>query len=292
MVRKDGAMIHVEAYGAVSEFNGRPAILGTLLDVTERVRSDEEIRSLNADLERRVQERTRELALANKELESFSYSVSHDLRAPLRHMGGFLELLQKKAGPVLDEKCRRYTKMIAESVTEMGNLIDNLLSFSRMARAELRASSVNIEELLGSVINELAPDCSGRDVRWQIGPLPVIQADPALLRQVFLNLLSNALKYTRNRSSAIIEIGTIPSVDAEDILFVRDNGVGFDMKYANKLFGIFQRLHRNEDFEGIGIGLANVQRIVNRHGGRIWADAVVDSGATFYFSLSKSSVTL
>jgi light-regulated signal transduction histidine kinase (bacteriophytochrome) len=291
MLRKDGTNIHAEVYGARSEYNGRVAILGTLLDVTERKQAEEEIRSLNADLERRVRERTLALAEANKELESFSYSVSHDLRAPLRHIGGFLELLQKKAGAQLDDRCQRYLNVISASAKEMGTLIDDLLSFSRMGRAEMRTTRVNIDQLTRDTITELAPDAAGREVLWKLAPLPEVHADPALIRQVMINLLSNALKYSRTRAKAEIEIGYPPNSNGEHVFFVRDNGVGFDMKYADKLFGVFQRLHSTEEFEGTGIGLANVQRIIGRHGGRTWAESIVDGGATFYFSIPKTVET-
>jgi PAS domain S-box-containing protein len=288
IVRKDGGVVDVEVYGAVSEYNGRPAILGTLLDITERRRSEEKIKQMNAELEQRVHERTAELENANKELESFSYSVSHDLRAPLRHITGFVSLLLKKGGAAFDEKCQRYVAMIAESANDMGKLIDDLLSFSRMARGEIRTTEVNLEEITHETIKELEPDMAGRDVAWKIAPLPCIQVDSALMRQVMVNLLSNALKYSRTRAQAIIEVGRKPTTNGEHIFFVKDNGVGFDMKFAGKLFGVFQRLHETGEFEGTGIGLANVQRIVNRHGGRTWAEGIVNDGATFYFSIPKS----
>jgi signal transduction histidine kinase len=262
----------------------------TELQVTfEQLRvAHQEILELNRDLEGRVEQRTAELKTVNKELEAFSYSVSHDLRAPLRHIDGFLELLQKKAGTALDPKCLRYVNLIAESAKEMGTLIDNLLSFSRMGRAAMCAARVDLEQLVRNTIKELEQEAAGRDIVWKIGALPQVHADQALLRQVLINLISNALKYSRTRPRTEIEIGCPPDSNGEHVVFIRDNGVGFDMKYAEKLFGVFQRLHEAGEFEGTGIGLANVQRIIGRHGGRTWAEGVVDAGATFYFSLPKS----
>jgi signal transduction histidine kinase len=251
----------------------------------------EEVRKSNRELEKRVAQRTAQLEMANKELEAFSYSVSHDLRAPLRHTSGFLELLQKHAGSSLDTKSQRYLNMISESATQMACLIDDLLAFSRTGRAEMRTRSVNLDELVKETIKNLKQETEGRDIVWKIAPLPEVQADPSLLHQVLVNLISNGLKYSRTRTRGEIEIGCRPDHNGEHVIFIRDNGVGFDMKYANKLFGVFQRLHDNDEFEGTGIGLANVQRIINRHGGRTWAEGIVDGGATFYFSLPKSQPT-
>jgi len=254
-------------------------------------RAHGEIAEANATLERKVQERTTELAVLNQELEAFSYSVSHDLRAPLRHIGGFVNLLHKNGNHLLDAKCQRYVSMIAESASDMGKLVDDLLSFSRMGRTAMRNTEIHLEPLVQGVISEMEPETKDRDINWKISPLPSVKGDAALLKQVIINLISNALKYSRTRSPAVIEIGCPPSENDEHVCFVRDNGVGFDMKYADKLFGVFQRLHSSDEFEGTGIGLANVQRIIGRHGGRTWAESEVDRGATFYFALPKSSHT-
>jgi signal transduction histidine kinase len=243
----------------------------------------EQRRALNVELE----QRSDELQSTNKELEAFAYSVSHDLRAPIRHIAGFTELLQKHADPVLDEKSRHHMRMILDSANRMGSLVDDLLAFSRIGRAETQKTTVNLEQLIKSVVGEIAPDTEKRKINWRIGHLPSCYGDPAMLRLAFSNLVSNAVKFTRNREQAEIEIDSLNHRPEEVVVSVKDNGVGFDMKYKDKLFGVFQRLHSQEAFEGTGIGLATVQRIVHRHSGRVWAEGSLDDGATFYVALPK-----
>jgi PAS domain S-box-containing protein len=286
---RDGRTIVVASRQSLRrDQHGAPAaILEINRDITDRKHAEQEIRKLNEELEQRVIERTGELQVVNKELEAFAYSVSHDLRAPVRHIAGFTELLQKHADPVLDEKSRHHIGMILDSANRMGTLVDDLLAFSRIGRAETQKTTVKLDQLIKNVIAEMAPDTQQRKIAWCVGDLPICYGDPAMLRLVFGNLVSNAVKFTRTREQAEIEIGSLNHKPDELVVFIKDNGVGFDMKYKDKLFGVFQRLHSQESFEGTGIGLATVQRIVHRHGGRVWAEGSVSNGATFYVAFPK-----
>ncbi|MBI2946119.1 MAG: PAS domain S-box protein, partial [Verrucomicrobia bacterium] len=254
-------------------------------DITERKKAEDEIRALNASLEQRVIERTKELEVANKELEAYSYSVSHDLQAPLRRIEGFIDMLRRDSTTTVGESGQRCLDAISRSAKKMAILIDDLLAFSRMGRSELSRTRVGMDQLVAEVVRELARDTQGRDIEWKIDPLPEMNVDPSMLKQVWVNLLSNAVKYTRKRERAQIEIGCRKNPGGEFEFSVRDNGAGFDMKNAGKLFRVFERLHQAQEFEGTGIGLANVHRIITRHGGRTWAEGKEDAGAAFYFTL-------
>ena len=255
-------------------------LLGISEDITHRKQAEKELDLLNRGLQRR----TSELETANRELEAFSYSVSHDLRAPLRHIHGFADLLTREAGATLSEKGRRYLDTISDSARRMGRLIDDLLAFSRMGRSQMQDGHVDLGALVADVQRTLEPETAGRDVVWKVAPLPVVRGDTEMLRMVFTNLLANALKYSSRCPQSVIEVGARQDMN-EVIVFVRDNGVGFDMDYLHMLFGVFQRLHSESEFEGTGIGLANVRRVIHRHGGRAWAEGVVNGGATFYVAL-------
>ncbi len=286
----DGTYRWQYVYGFGIERNAQGNVtrmLGIRMDITERKQAEDKLRRFNEELEQRVSDRTAQLEAANKELEAFAYSISHDMRAPLRHIDGFLELLKQRTVGAFDERSLHYMDTISDAARRMGQLIDDLLTFSRMGRTELAKTPVDLSALVQETIQELEPETGDRIVHWHVADLPTVSGDQAMLRQVLVNLIANALKFTRPCPAAKIEIGCLPNQDNEIIVFVRDNGVGFDMAYADKLFGVFQRLHRADEFEGTGIGLANVRRIVNRHSGRVWAEGQVNQGATFYVSLPQ-----
>ena len=262
-------------------------IAAFLLDIHDRKLAEEEIRQLNGQLEKRVGERTAELEVANHELEAFSYSVSHDLRAPLRAVDGFAQAVVEDYGALLPEEGRAYLSTIREGAQQMGRLIDDLLTFSRLSRAPLEKTKIDTARMVRDVIQTLEPMRAGRQVEVRLGELPPCPGDVTLLRQVWINLLSNAFKYTGRCERALVEVGCVKDAAGLTVYFVRDNGTGFDMRYVGKLFGVFQRLHRAEEFEGTGVGLAIVQRVIHRHGGRIWAEGELGRGATFYFSLNE-----
>lgn len=265
--------------------DGRPhQYVAIRTDITERKQAEERIAGLNVDLQRQVER----VAQANEELEAFSYSVSHDLRAPLRHIHGYANMLAQATDGQLSPKAQRCLQTITDASVEMGQLVDDLLAFSRTSRVEMQVSAVDVGSLVQETVRGLEMAVAHRHIVWQIAPLPLVVGDSSLLKQVMANLIANAVKYSGKRTVAQIEVGCAGEKDGRVVLFVRDNGAGFDMQYAHKLFGVFQRLHRAEEFEGTGIGLATVRRIVARHGGRVWAEGAVDQGATFYFTLQRS----
>jgi PAS domain S-box-containing protein len=282
-LRKNGTEFSIEISLSPLATEEGVLVSSAIRDITERKKT-EEVKRLNLDLERRVADRTAELAAANKELEAFAYSVAHDLRAPLRHINGFSKLLTERLGDSLEKDARHYLDSIQTSTRNMEQMVNDLLNLSRVARRELNLQVAGLSSLLSEALMDIQSELVGREIEWKIGNLPFVDCDPVLIKQVFANLLSNAVKFTRTRPHAVIEVNQT-NLDGQTATYVRDNGVGFSMKYSDKLFGVFQRLHRQEDFEGTGVGLATVQRIIQKHGGRIWAEAELNSGATFYFTL-------
>jgi two-component system, sensor histidine kinase and response regulator len=258
-------------------------------ELAERKRAEDQVKELNQDLERRVAERTAQLGVANKDLEAFSYSVSHDLRAPLRHIDGFARILTEDHSLALTPDAQQHLNYIREGTQKMGRMIGDLLNLARLDRRSMAFETTSLNSLVAGVVQDLKAETVEREIEWHVGSLSTVLCDPGLLRQGFANLLSNAVKYTRPRERAVIEIGE-STIEGQTVFFVRDNGAGFDPRYADKLFGVFQRLHTDQEFEGTGIGLATVERIIRKHGGRVWAEAETDKGATFYFTLGESMV--
>jgi len=280
-LHKHGLEFPIEISLSPLETEDGMLVSGAIRDITERKIAETEIRSLNEGLE----SRNNDLASTNRELEAFTYSVAHDLRAPLRHIYGFSKILSEEFGPTMEAEARAYIADILQDTERMGQMIDDLLSLARLSRQEATFQVVGLGKVVSDVIDDLAAETKGRNIQWKIDELPFVECDRGLIKQVFANLISNAIKYTRPRDPAIIEIGRAASDGDDPVIFIRDNGVGFNMKYADKLFGVFQRLHRSEDFEGTGVGLATIQRIIHKHSGRVWVEAEVDKGATFYFNI-------
>lgn len=288
LLRQDGSVLPVQlSLSPIPLEESGQGLCLVATDLTDQKRAWDEVRRLNAELEEQVNRRTAELQAANQELEAFSYAVAHDLRAPLRHIHGFSGLLQNDAASTLSAEGRHYVDCIVNGSSRMGDLLEDLLNLSRFGRQSVNRRMFALNELVRDVIDDLAPETANRKIDWKVGKLPRVNCDPALMKIVFANLLSNAVKFTRPRATATIEVGQT-RVKGEVVLFVRDNGAGFDMKYAGKLFGVFQRMHKEKDFEGTGIGLATVQRVLQKHGGRIWAEAEPDKGATFYFTCGEA----
>lgn len=293
---RDEALALRMVQGGAQDFVAKIELNGGVLPrairyAIEREKSDQRIRRFNEELEERVKTRTAELEAANQELEAFSSSVSHDLRGPLHLIDGFSTILEETHGSLLNPEGRKCLERIHKGVLEMASIIESLLNLSRLGRRQLKMQPTSLNEVVALVLADLKAEIHDRQIVWKVGDLPLVECDEGLIKQVLINLIGNAVKYTRPRDVAVIEIGQT-TVDGEQVTFVRDNGAGFDMKYADKLFGAFQRLHRHKDFEGTGVGLATVRRIVQRHGGRIWANAELDKGATFYFTLGLGQASL
>jgi PAS domain S-box-containing protein len=287
-VRADGEKFQIEASVSENEIAGHQMFTIILRDITRRKADEMEIRKLNEDLENKIAKRTEQLEATNRELEAFSYSVSHDLRAPLRHIAGFAKILMIDFGPVMAVEAREYLHLIEDAIRRMGLLVEGLLSLAKLGQQSLKLCATELNAIVDDVISILEPECEGRDVEWRIAKLPALECDPILMAQVFQNLLGNALKYSRDRGKAVIEVDSIQQPGKPAIIFVRDNGAGFNRKYADRLFGVFQRFHTASEFEGNGVGLATVHRIIQKHGGTIWAESEPDHGATFYFALQMT----
>ena len=293
---RDEALALRMVQGGAQDFVAKIELNGGVLPrairyAIEREKSEQQIRRFNEELEERVRARTAELEATNQELEAFSSSVSHDLRGPLHLIDGFSTLLEETHGALLNPEGRKCLERIHKGVLEMASIIESLLNLSRLGRRQLKMQPTSLNEVVALVLADLKAEIHDRQIVWKVGDLPLVECDQGLIKQVLINLIGNSVKYTRPRDVAVIELGQT-TVDGEQVIFVRDNGAGFDMKYADKLFGAFQRLHRHEDFEGTGVGLATVRRIVQRHGGRIWAEAELDKGATFYFTLGLGQASL
>ena len=282
-LHRDGREIPVDIMLNPIETSEGSWAFAVIRDITQQKQNTALITELNTSLKIRVEE----LSASNLELESYSYSISHDLRAPLRHIIGFVDLLKKRDLAALDDLSRHYLQVITRAAQKMGNLIDGLLDFAQMGRTELRKVKIDLDPLVRGIVEKLTEEDSERKIAWEIASLPpTVVGDPALLHKVMVNLLANAVKFTKHRAQAKIEIGAL-NEPANTLIYVRDNGVGFDVRYVGKLFGMFQRLHSEEDFEGVGVGLALVRRIIARHGGRVWAEGEIEKGATIWFSLPK-----
>ena len=292
LVARDGGVRRVSVSvtaNVVRDANGRFVLSRSILsDISERHQAEQEVRRINAELEQRVATRTQELEASNRELEAFSYSVSHDLRAPLRAIHGYASIVMEDYGAVLPPEGLRYLQHVQAAGQRMGELIDDLLAFARLGHVVPAHVPLDHAELVQQALADLRPQCEGREIEFRIGPLLAGSGDPRLLQRVWVNYLSNAIKYTRGAATAVIEVGSLGEAP-EPTWFVRDNGVGFDMRHAHKLFKVFERLHGQAEFEGTGVGLGTAHRIVNRHGGRVWAESRPDQGSTFYFSLPTST---